>query len=69
MAVYDAIRHLELGYNTSSFLQDLPSFREKTFTPKTIVCAFQKTGMWPPDLRIVLWKMKRTLILLSLFLH
>ena len=44
-AVHSAIRHLELGYNTSSFLKDLPKFWEKTFTPKIITSAFKKSGM------------------------
>ena len=58
-AVHDAIQHLELSYNTSSFLQDLPKFREKTFTPKIIMSAFKKAGMWPPNVKVVLRKMKR----------
>jgi hypothetical protein len=58
-AVHNAIRHLELGYNTSSFLRDLPEFREKTFTPKIIISAFKKSGMWPPDSKVVLKRMKK----------
>ena len=58
MAVHQAIRNLELNYNTASFLRDFPSFREKTFTEKTIVHAFQKAGMWPSDVQVVLKRMK-----------
>jgi hypothetical protein len=50
---------LELGYNTSSFLRDLPEFRQKTFTPKIIMSAFKKAGMWPPDVKVVLNGMKK----------
>src|ERR1700722_4607083 len=57
-AVHSAIRNLELGYNTSSFLRDLPEIRDLTFTPKTIISSFKKSGMWPPDLNVVLRRMK-----------
>jgi len=57
-AVHFAVRHLELGYNTSSFLRDLLEIRNLTFTPKTIISSFKKAGMWPPDLKVVLNKMK-----------
>ena len=56
-AVYNAIRHLELGYNTSSFLRDLPEFREKTFTPKIITSVSQ--------LKWLAWVSERTLTELS----
>jgi hypothetical protein len=58
-AVHSALRNLEFNYNTSSFLRDLPDFRKKTFTPKLIMSAFQKSGMWPPDPKVVLRRMKK----------
>lgn len=58
-AVYKAIRNFEMSYDTSSFLQDLPKFRNKTFTLKTIVSIQQKAGMWLPKAQVVLQKMKK----------
>jgi hypothetical protein len=57
-AVYSTVRHLELGYNTSSFLRDLLEIQDPTFTPKAIMSSFRKLGMWLPDLKVVLNKMK-----------
>jgi hypothetical protein len=56
--VHAALRNLELNYNISSFLYDLPSIRQLTFTPKTIVLDFKKASIWPPDLKLALKKMK-----------
>jgi DDE superfamily endonuclease len=59
MAVYKAIRTLQYEYNYSCFLRDLTEFRQKTFTESTILSAFQKSGMWPPNVDVVLRKLKK----------
>jgi len=46
-------------YNYSYFLRDLTEFRQKTFTKSTILSAFQKSGMWPPSVDVVLRKLKK----------
>jgi hypothetical protein len=39
LAVHQAVRNMQLTYNYSCFLQDLPGIREKSLTEKTIVSA------------------------------
>jgi hypothetical protein len=37
----------------------LPSIRKKTFTEKTILSAWQKTGLFPFDIKVALKKIKK----------
>ena len=37
-----AIREMDLKYNLSSFIRDLPNIREQTFKESTIISAFKK---------------------------
>lgn len=50
---------MQLTYDYSCFLQDLPAIRKKSLTEKTIVSAWSKAGLFPFDLDIVLKKMKQ----------
>jgi hypothetical protein len=47
VALMNAIRSFEAEYLVSSFLRDLPTIREKTFTINTIKHSFQNSGIWP----------------------
>jgi hypothetical protein len=40
-------------------LEILPSFRAKTFTPKIIISTFKKAGIWPPDPKVVINRIKK----------
>jgi hypothetical protein len=46
LAVHHAVRNMQLVYDYSSFLQDLPSIREQTLTGKTIVSVWAKAGFF-----------------------
>ena len=59
VAVQTAIRSLDLEYNISSFLRDLPKIREDTFKVRTIVHAFENAGIWPVDSTVALQKIKK----------
>ena len=59
LAVHQAVRNMQLTYDYSCFLQDLPRIREKTLTEKTIVSAWAKAGLFPLDPDMVLKKMKQ----------
>jgi hypothetical protein len=54
----NAIRSYEAEYLVSSFLRDLPTIREKTFTVPTIKHAFQNSGIWPVSFKAVKRKLK-----------
>jgi DDE superfamily endonuclease len=59
LAVHQAVRNMQLTYDYSCFLQDLPGIREKSLTKKTIVSAWAKAGIFPIDVDKVLKKMKQ----------
>jgi len=59
LAVHQAVRNMQLTYDYSCFLQDLPGIREKALTEKTIVSAWAKAGLFPLDPDMVLKKMKQ----------
>jgi hypothetical protein len=59
LAVHQAVRNMQLVYDYSSFLQDLPSIREQTLTGKTIVSVWAKAGLYPLDSSVVLNRMKK----------
>jgi hypothetical protein len=54
----NAIRSFEAEYLVSSFLQDLPTIREKTFTLSTIKHSFQNSGICPVSFKAVKRKLK-----------
>ena len=54
----NAIRSYEAEYLVSSFFQDLPGIREKTFTVPMIKHAFQNAGIWPISFKAVKRKLK-----------
>jgi hypothetical protein len=58
VALMNAIRSYEAEYLVSSFLRDLPTIREKTFTVPTIKHAFQNAGIWPVSFKAVKKKLK-----------
>ena len=58
LAVHQAVRNMQLSYDYSCFLQDLPGIREKSLTEKTIVSAWAKASLFPIDPDVVLKKMK-----------
>jgi hypothetical protein len=58
LAVHQAVRNMQLTYDYSRFLQDLPGIREAALTEKTIVSAWAKAGLFPMDQDVVLKKMK-----------
>ena len=57
-AVLKAIRDLDLDYNISSFIRDLPYIRKQTFKESTIVSAFQKAAMWPISCETAIAKLR-----------
>ena len=59
VAVQTAIRSLDLQYNISSFLRDLPKIRVDTFKVRTVVHAFENAGMWPVDSTVAIKKIKK----------
>ena len=58
LAVHQAVRDMQLTYDYSCFLQDLPGIRERSLTKKTIVSAQAKAGLFPLDPEVVIKKMK-----------
>jgi hypothetical protein len=58
VALMNAIRSFEAEYLVSSFLRDLPTIREKTFTVSTIKHSFQNSGIWPVSFKAVKKKLK-----------
>lgn len=54
----NAIRSYEAEYLVSSFLRDLPTTRQKTFTVPTIKYAFHNAGIWPVSFKAVQQKLK-----------
>jgi hypothetical protein len=54
----NAICSFEAKYLVSSFLQDLSTIREKTFTVPTIKHSFQNSGIWPVSFKAVKRKLK-----------
>ncbi len=59
VAVQTAIRSLDLQYDLSSFLRNLPTIRANTFKPQTIIHAFRKAGMWPVNSTVSLQKIQK----------
>jgi len=58
VSLMNAIRSFEAEYLVSSFLRDLPTIREKTFTVPTIKHSFQNSGIWPVSFKAVKRKLK-----------
>jgi hypothetical protein len=56
-AVLKAIRDMDLDYNISLFIRDLPNIRKQTFKILTIILAFQKAAMWPISCEIAISKL------------
>jgi hypothetical protein len=54
----NTIRSFEAKHLVSSFLWDLPTIREKTFTIPTIKHSFQNSGIWPVSFKAVKKKLK-----------
>jgi DDE superfamily endonuclease len=59
LAVHQAIRDMQLVYDYSCFLRDLPNVREKALTEETIVSAFAKAGLFSLDSSVVSKRMKK----------
>lgn len=58
-AINYALDSLEFDYTISSFLRDLPEIRTQTFKKTTIKSAFQKSGIWPINTKVVLQTMSK----------
>jgi hypothetical protein len=58
-AVHTAIQNLDLEYNLSSFMRDLPKIRQDTFKEQTIIHAFAKAGVWPVDCSIAITQLRK----------
>ena len=59
LAIHQALHNLQNVYNTAAFLRDLPEIRMKTLTLSNVVSAFQKSGIWPPDINTILKRMNK----------
>jgi hypothetical protein len=59
LAIYKLLHNLQNTYNSAVFLRDLSVIWIKTLTLSNIVSVFQKSGIWLPDIYIILKKIKR----------
>lgn len=57
-AINEAVAELHIDYTLRSFLSDLDWVRQKTFKKSTIISAFKKSGMYPPNIKRCLNQLK-----------
>ena len=58
-AIQSAIATMDFDYTIASFLRNLDQVRTQTFTKSIIKSAFQKAGIWPPNLEVVIKAMQK----------